>query len=232
MEQQRRDQYNQQRKNELIALEQLGEKLCKEQMKLMHQIEHINWHIGRAHPHDIATPIEHPPAYPKSCHSSALVGHHGHTKSQCSGKPSATVVNLYNMPLNFIYRSCIIFITWIASMWMKNETEIFCLHQGYLQISAERFIKTIAELRRKICMTKQSLEQEIERKRCAEKNLTELRREVSKQKKMMSMRRCVPLPAITSVKKCVKWTRSKPIIIIIMTIIIEIVFRYTHTHTA
>lgn len=88
---------------------------------------------------------------------------------------------------------------------MKNGTEIFCLHQGYLQMSAERFIKTIAELRRKICMTKQSLEQEIERKRCAEKNLTELRREVSKQKKMMSMRRCVPLPAITSVKKCVKW---------------------------
>lgn len=34
--------------------------------------------------------------------------------------------------------------------------------QGYLQISAERFIKTIAELRRKICQTKQNLEQEIE----------------------------------------------------------------------
>lgn len=43
-----------------------------------------------------------------------------------------------------------------------------------------------------------------QRKRAAEKNLTEMRREVSKQKRLMSTRRCVPLPAITTVRKCVK----------------------------
>lgn len=99
MEAQRRDKYNQERKCELIALEQLGEKLCKEQMKLMHQIEHINWHISRAHPHNITTPIEHPPPFPKLCHSPALLGHH-HGKSQCSGKPSASTVNIHLMHSN------------------------------------------------------------------------------------------------------------------------------------
>lgn len=109
-EKRRRDQYNQERKNELLALEQLGEKLCKEQMKLMHQIEHINWHISRAHPHDIATPIDHPPAFPKSCHSSTVAGHAAHHhahhgKSQCSGKPSANMVISIKLLLFIIHAS-------------------------------------------------------------------------------------------------------------------------------
>lgn len=95
-------------------------------------------------------------------------------------------------------------------------------------------IKTISDLRHKICQARQNLEHETEvpvtrfflkrvkktrfvfqlkqsnllmlfqRKRAAEKNLTEMRREVSKQKRLMSTRRCVPLPAITTVRKCVK----------------------------
>lgn len=103
-EAQRREQLNHERKNELIALEQLGEKLCKEHAKLMHQIEHINWHISRAHPHDISTPIEHPPAFPKSCHSAAMVGGggHNHGKSHCSGKPLANMVIFH---INIYYLS-------------------------------------------------------------------------------------------------------------------------------
>lgn len=97
-------------------------------------------------------------------------------------------------------------------------------------MSAERLTKTISGLRHKICQAKQSLDQEIEvgnspkvaqttsdfrlgffvffleiffqRKKAAEKNVSEARKQISKQKKLMLSKRCVPLPAITTARKC------------------------------
>ncbi|XP_031626659.1 uncharacterized protein LOC116342960 isoform X2 [Contarinia nasturtii] len=170
LESTRKVKFNKDRKKNLIQMEHIGQDLCEEHSKVIHQIEHINWHLSHAHPHEITTPIELPIIPPKICHADGILsgrGHgHIHGKLHCSNKPSANM--------------------------------------GYLQISAERLIKTISELRHKICQARQNLEHETERKRAAEKNLTELRKQVSKQKKLMSMRRCVPLPAITTVRKCVK----------------------------
>lgn len=125
LETNRKTNYDKEKRKELIDLEHQGQELCQEHSKVLHQIEHINWHLGHAHPHDIAPPIEHPHMLSKHCHSAAMTGHsHSHIKGLCGAKPSANT--------------------------------------DYLQISAERFVKTIAELRRKICQTKQNLEQEVE----------------------------------------------------------------------
>lgn len=97
-----------------------------------------------------------------------------------------------------------------------------------MENTSERLIKTIADLRRKIYTAKEKLEKEIQvkfttrplfirlhmnaneplcyyafqRKKCVEKNLSELRRDISRQKKILSTRRATPLPAIpTSVRK-------------------------------
>lgn len=192
-------------------MEHVGQDLCQEHSKVIHQIEHINWHLSHAHPHEITTPIELPHIPPKICHTDGILSGHGHGhihgKMHCSNKPSANMVLFYQHKI-------IVF----------HELSMnFLIQKGYLQISAERLIKTISELRHKICQARQNLEHEAEvitigkrpvptahvyvvfqRKRAAEKNLAEVRKQVSKQKKIMSMRRCVPLPAITTVRKCVK----------------------------
>lgn len=65
-----------------------------------------------------------------------------------------------------------------------------------LENTSERLIKSIAELRRRIYGAKEKLEKEIQRKKCVEKSLSELRRDISRQKKIISTRRATPLPAI------------------------------------
>lgn len=92
LETNRKDQYNKEKQNELINIEHLGQNLCQEHSKLLHQIEHINWHLGHAHPHELSTPIEHPHIFSKNCHSSASIVGHNHSKLHCSNKPSANMV--------------------------------------------------------------------------------------------------------------------------------------------
>lgn len=64
-------QHEQNMQKYLKDLEKQGGYLCMEHSKILHQIEHINWHLGHAHPHVVATPIEHTHIFNKSCHSSA-----------------------------------------------------------------------------------------------------------------------------------------------------------------
>lgn len=79
-------------------MEHIGQDLCQEQSKIIHQIEHINWHLSHAHPHEITTPIELPHIPPKICHTDGILSGHGHGhihgKLHCSNKPSANVVNI------------------------------------------------------------------------------------------------------------------------------------------
>lgn len=190
--------YEKQKHKELIDLEHLSQDLCQEHSKLMHQIEHINWHLGNVHPHDVATPIELPSHQHSSSSMAVATFGHGHNSLQCNNKSSANLVSSTE-------RKCVQNKTKIENFAHQFYQGLFVsLLQGYLQISAERYVKSIAELRHKICLSKHNLEVEIERKRMAEKNLGDLRREVSKQKKLIAMRRCVPLPSISTGKKCVK----------------------------
>lgn len=92
----RKARFNKDRKKELIEMEHMGQDLCQEHGKVIHQIEHINWHLSHAHPHEITTPIELPHIPPKICHADGIISGHGHGhihgKLHCSNKPTANVV--------------------------------------------------------------------------------------------------------------------------------------------
>lgn len=90
----RRTEYNKHKKKELIEMEHIGQELCHEHGKVIHQIEHINWHLSHAHPHEITTPIELPHIQSKICQT-GLSGHghgHAHGRMHCSNKPSNMVM--------------------------------------------------------------------------------------------------------------------------------------------
>lgn len=104
----RKTKYNKDKKKELIEMEHIGQNLCQEHGKVIHQIEHINWHLSHAHPHEITTPIELPHIPPKMCHADGILSGHGHGhihgKLHCTGKPSANMVSvsmtLFTMTVN------------------------------------------------------------------------------------------------------------------------------------
>lgn len=95
----RKTKYNKDKKKELIEMEHIGQDLCQEHGKVIHQIEHINWHLSHAHPHEITTPIELPRITSKMCHSDGILSGHGHGhihgKLHCTSKPSANMVSKY-----------------------------------------------------------------------------------------------------------------------------------------
>lgn len=97
----RKAKYNKDKKKELIEMEHIGQDLCQEHGKVIHQIEHINWHLSHAHPHEIQTPIETPHIPPKICHADGILSGHGHGhihgKLHCTSKPSANMVNIFNL---------------------------------------------------------------------------------------------------------------------------------------
>lgn len=146
----RKTKFNKDRKKQLIEMEHIGQDLCQEHSKIIHQIEHINWHLSHAHPHEITTPIELPHIPPKICHTDGIISGHGHGhihgKLHCSNKPSANMVIIW----------------WHIFVSSKFYFWFFSLQKNYLQISAERMIKTISELRHKICQARQNLENETE----------------------------------------------------------------------
>lgn len=79
-----------------------------------------------------------------------------------------------------------------------------------LEHTSERLIKSISELRRRIFAAKEKLEKEIQRKKCVEKSLSELRRDISRQKKIISTRRMTPLPAIPAASAAANAMPRKP----------------------
>lgn len=82
----RKQRYNYDKHKQLIDMEHTGQKLFKEHAKVIHQIEHINWHLSHAHPHEIATPIELPHLPSKICHTNGIISGHGHGHSHTHGK--------------------------------------------------------------------------------------------------------------------------------------------------
>lgn len=102
----RKAKFNKDRKKELIQMEQIGQDLSEEHSRVIHQIEHINWHLSHAHPHEITTPIELPNLPRKICHVDGILSGHGHGhihgKLHSSNKPSANMVKL---PKNHVYYS-------------------------------------------------------------------------------------------------------------------------------
>lgn len=92
----RKTQFNKDRKKQLIEMEHIGHELCDEHSKVIHQIEHINWHLSHAHPHEITTPIELPTIPPRICHPDGIISGHGHGhihgRLHCTNKPSANMV--------------------------------------------------------------------------------------------------------------------------------------------
>lgn len=133
-EETRKAKYNKERKKELIEMEHIGQNLCQEHSKVIHQIEHINWHLSHAHPHEITTPIELPHIPPKICHVDGIISGHGHGhihgKLHCSNKPSANMVRknlgkngLFNMFLKFVYNS--IFVTIVCLFYQFFPISLF-----------------------------------------------------------------------------------------------------------
>lgn len=103
-EAERKSKYDKVRRKELIEMEHIGRDLCQEQSKVLHQIEHINWHLTNAHPHEIGTPIEFPQLPTKLCHTDSVASGHGrshshnhamHGKHQCSNKNVSNMVKYY-----------------------------------------------------------------------------------------------------------------------------------------
>lgn len=97
----RRTRYNKDKKKELIEMEHVGQELCSEHGKVIHQIEHISWHLSHAHPHELTTPIELPHIPPKICHTDGIISGHGHGhihgRLHCTNKrPSNMVCALNN----------------------------------------------------------------------------------------------------------------------------------------
>lgn len=82
----RKQRYNYEKHKQLIDMEHTGQKLFKEHAKVIHQLEHINWHLSHAHPHEIATPIELPHLPSKICHTDGIISGHGHGHSHTHGK--------------------------------------------------------------------------------------------------------------------------------------------------
>ncbi|XP_037030252.1 uncharacterized protein LOC119070064 [Bradysia coprophila] len=152
-EQEQVEKLNQSRKKYLMDLELKGTELCKEHAKLLHQIEHLQWHFEKGS------------SKHEQCH--AAVMH--------SCKSSATSLNRSSLNKSF--------------------------DTANLENTSERLIKAIAELRRRIHNAKEKLDKEIHRKRCVEKNLAELRKDISRQKKLISSKRVTPIPSLPAIRK-------------------------------
>lgn len=91
-EKERKQCYNHDKHKELIDTEHTGQKLFKEHVKVIHQIEHINWHLSHAHPHEIATPIELPHLPSKTCHTDGIISGRGHGKLHYSNRSNPNMV--------------------------------------------------------------------------------------------------------------------------------------------
>lgn len=109
----RRTKFNKDKKKELIEMEHFGQELCHEHGKVIHQIEHITWHLSHAHPHELTTPIELPHIPPKICHTDGIISGHGHGhvhgRSHCSNKPTSNVVSGKDIRRSFIVITKVIY---------------------------------------------------------------------------------------------------------------------------
>ncbi|KAG5684572.1 hypothetical protein PVAND_013797 [Polypedilum vanderplanki] len=142
----RKEKYDLSRKRFLSDLESTGQELCKEHAHILHQIEHITWHLEGCTRH-------------RPCM--------GRQQQECPKKSAAT-------------SSCL-----SSSAPTCNRPSAL----ANLKNTSERLIKSIVDLRKKIYITQDKLESELKRKREMEKKLSELRKDISRQKKSLSVRR-------------------------------------------
>lgn len=174
-ERQNCERHNGERKQHLAELERCGADLCQEHSRVLHQIEHIDWHLGHGHKHQHCSAAGGGPVVPPSAMAA----------SSCKSGGSAVSLVPRGGGLGQ------------PSGHMHQQHHHHKSHETLsLENTSERLIKSIAELRRRIFAAKEKLEKEIQRKKCVEKNLSELRRDISRQKKIISTRRATPLPAI------------------------------------
>ncbi|CAO1387723.1 unnamed protein product [Diamesa tonsa] len=144
-ESERKEKYDHSRKHYLTELESRGGELCKEHARILHQIEHINWHLEGCTRH-------------RPCQ--------GRQQESCTKKGAAP--------------SC-------ASSSAPTCTRPSAV--ANLKNTSERLIKSIVDLRKKIYIVQEKLEHEIKRKKDMEKKLSELRKDISRQKKSLTLRR-------------------------------------------
>ncbi|XP_055713166.1 uncharacterized protein LOC129807739 [Phlebotomus papatasi] len=183
-ERERQDEYDKTRKELLSELEHKGSHLCKEHARLLHQIEHIQWHLeGCAKHHK-------PPCHAKS-RDNIHRHHHGDKKLPPATATTAT--------------------TTAATSCQSSATTITTTHAHHahppvrpsqmanLRNTSERLVKHIVDLRKRTFVLQERLEHEVVRKKEMEKKLTDIRKDISRQKKMLSMRRATPLPALPPV---------------------------------
>lgn len=119
----------------MLDLELKGTELCKEHAKLLHQIEHLQWHFEKGS------------SKHEQCHAAAMH----------SCKSSATSLNRSSLNKSFD--------TVMESRYFHfvcyNNVVLFELLQANLENTSERLIKAIAELRRRIHNAKEKLDKEI-----------------------------------------------------------------------
>lgn len=102
------DDYDKSKQKELIDLEHLGQEYCHEHSKIMHQMEHINWHLQHVHPHDVVTTSIEPPHHllqHQHSDTSTVALNHSHGKTLFNAKPSSNLVQNENyiLLLNNLY---------------------------------------------------------------------------------------------------------------------------------
>ncbi|GAB0098339.1 uncharacterized protein DMENIID0001_140580 [Sergentomyia squamirostris] len=184
----RQDSYDKTRKEMLIEMEHKGEHLRKEHARLLHQIEHIQWHLEGCGKHH----KQQPPCHAKSRDNIHRHHHHADDKKlpPATGATTATTTTA---------TSC-------QSSATTNVTAHSHLHppprpsqMANLRNTCERLVKHIVDLRKRTFVLNERLEHEVVRKKEMEKKLSDIRKEISKQKKMLSMRRATPLPALPPV---------------------------------
>ncbi|CAO1388683.1 unnamed protein product [Diamesa serratosioi] len=149
-ESERKEKYDHSRKHYLTELESRGGELCKEHAKILHQIEHINWHLEGCTRH-------------RPCQ--------GRQQESCTKKGVTPSCASLSAP----------------TCTRPSAVDLSC--QANLKNTSERLIKSIVDLRKKIYTVQEKLEHEIKRKKDMEKKLSELRKDISRQKKSLTLRR-------------------------------------------
>ncbi|XP_055684747.1 uncharacterized protein LOC129790927 [Lutzomyia longipalpis] len=183
-ERERQDEYDKTRKELLSELEHKGAHLCKEHARLLHQIEHIQWHLeGCAKHHK-------PPCHGKSRDN---IHRHHHDKKL----PPATAATTATTTTGAT--SCQSSATTHAPVHGHAHPPARPSQMANLRNTSERLVKHIVDLRKRTFVLQERLEHEVVRKKEMEKKLSEIRKDISRQKKLLSMRRATPLPALPPV---------------------------------
>lgn len=133
--------------------------MCKEHARILHQVEHINWHLEGC--------TRHRPCMgrmPDSCTKKVLAPSNASCISSSAltcNRPSAVVreslCTNHFTSYSIIHLQSIISTPW--TLLVDNEKDLSC--QANLKNSSERLIKSIVDLRKKIYIVQEKLDCEI-----------------------------------------------------------------------